>query len=128
MKLIQITPGSGDNYYCENCLRDISLVRTIQQLGHDVLMVPLYLPLRVDQAEQLPSTPVFYGGVNVYLQQKLALFKKTPAWVDRLRMLVGLPSTSGCPCIRPRCVVVLAGAPPKFVLGLAIPVHERPRC
>jgi len=84
MKIIQITPGSGDNYYCENCLRDISLVRAIQQLGHDVLMVPLYLPLRMDQAEQLPSTPVFYGGINVYLQQKLTLFKKTPAWLDRL--------------------------------------------
>lgn len=84
MKIIQITPGSGDNYYCENCLRDISLVRTIQQLGHDVLMVPLYLPLRMDEAEQLPSTPVFYGGINVYLQQKLALFKKTPVWMDRL--------------------------------------------
>jgi len=84
MKIIQITPGSGDNYYCENCLRDISLVRALQQLGHEVLMIPLYLPLRMDQAELLPSTPVFYGGINVYLQQKLALFKKTPAWVDRL--------------------------------------------
>jgi len=84
MKIIQITPGSGDNYYCENCLRDISLVRALQQLGHEVLMVPLYLPLRMDQAELLPSTPVFYGGINVFLQQKLALFKKTPKWLDRL--------------------------------------------
>ena len=84
MKIIQITPGSGDNYYCENCLRDISLVRTLHQLGHEVLMIPLYLPLRMDEAERLPSAPVFYGGINVYLQQKLALFKKTPKWLDRL--------------------------------------------
>jgi glycosyltransferase involved in cell wall biosynthesis len=84
MKIVQITPGSGDNFYCENCLRDIALVKALRKLGHDVLMVPLYLPLQIDKAESPADTPIFFGGINVYLQQKSALFRRTPRWVDRL--------------------------------------------
>ena len=29
------------------------------------------------------QTPVFFGGVNVFLQQKFAWFRSAPAWVDR---------------------------------------------
>jgi glycosyltransferase involved in cell wall biosynthesis len=84
MNIVQITPGAGDNFYCENCLRDISLVRAVQQQGHEIVMVPLYLPLHIDKAQSLNPAPVFYGGINVYLQQKLSFFRKTPAWIDRL--------------------------------------------
>jgi hypothetical protein len=31
MRIVQITPGSGDNFYCENCLRDVALVRAMRQ-------------------------------------------------------------------------------------------------
>ncbi len=83
MKIVQICPGSGDNFYCENCLRDAALVKAMRRLGHDVLMVPLYLPLQTDKIEPLSNAPIFFGGVNVYLQQKFALFRKTPRWIDR---------------------------------------------
>jgi len=83
MRIVQICPGSGDNFYCENCLRDAALVKAIRGLGHDVLMVPLYLPLQADKVEQVSNAPIFFGGVNVYLQQKLSLFRKTPRWIDR---------------------------------------------
>jgi glycosyltransferase involved in cell wall biosynthesis len=92
MRIVQITPGSGDNFYCENCLRDIALVKTLRKLGHDVLMVPLYLPLQAAEAERLVDSPLFFGGINVYLQQKFALFRRTPRWIDRLfdsRRLLG---------------------------------------
>jgi glycosyltransferase involved in cell wall biosynthesis len=82
MKIIQITPGSGDNFYCENCLRDQALLRTLQSQGHHVQMVPLYLPIKLDSPDITLDAPIFYGGVNVYLQQKLGLFRKTPRWVD----------------------------------------------
>ncbi len=55
----------------------------MRKLGHDVLMVPLYLPLQSDKVESLSNAPIFFGGVNVYLQQKFALFRKTPRWIDR---------------------------------------------
>ncbi len=83
MRIIQICPGSGDNFYCENCLRDAALVKAVRKLGHDVLMVPLYLPLQADKVEQVSNAPIFFGGVNVFLQQKLSLFRKTPRWIDR---------------------------------------------
>ena len=83
MKIIQICPSAGDSFYCENCLRDAALVKALRRLGHDVLMVPLYLPLAADPTEPLSSAPIFFGGINVYLQQKLALFRKTPRWIDR---------------------------------------------
>lgn len=83
MKIVQITPGSGDNFYCENCLRDLELVKALRARGHDVLMVPLYLPVQIKQDEGITNAPIFYGGVNVYLQQKLALFRKTPRWIDK---------------------------------------------
>jgi len=84
MRIVQITPGSGDNFYCENCLRDVALTRAMRNLGHDVLMVPMYLPLQSDRKETLSDAPIFFGGVNVYLQQKSALFRKTPRWIDCL--------------------------------------------
>jgi len=84
MKIVQISPGSGDNYYCENCLRDAALVKAMRKVGHEVLMVPLYLPLQADKSEQVSNAPLFFGGVNVYLQQKLSLFRKTPRWIDKL--------------------------------------------
>jgi glycosyltransferase involved in cell wall biosynthesis len=82
MRIVQICPSSGDSFYCENCLRDAALVKALRKLGHDVVMVPLYLPLPAD-IMPLSDTPIFFGGINVYLQQKLALFRKTPRWIDR---------------------------------------------
>src|SRR5438094_2812341 len=83
MRIIQITPGTG-SFYCGTCLRDNALVAELRRQGHDALMVPLYLPLTVDEPPTAGDTPLFYGGVNVYLQQKSALFRKSPRWLDRL--------------------------------------------
>jgi len=83
MRIIQITPSAGDSFYCENCLRDTTLAKAMLKLGHDVLMVPLYLPLPIEQDKPGATSPIFFGGVNVYLQQKLNVFRKTPRWLDR---------------------------------------------
>jgi glycosyltransferase involved in cell wall biosynthesis len=84
MKIIQITPSAGDSFYCENCLRDAALARAIIKLGHEGLTVPLYLPLSSEQSGPTRISPIFFGGLNVYLQQKLAFFRRTPRWLDRL--------------------------------------------
>ena len=52
----------------------------------------MYLPHTLDE-EALPDAarvPVFFGGINVYLQQKVPLFRRTPAFVDRLLNSTGL--------------------------------------
>lgn len=84
MKLIQLIPGAGNTFYCENCLRDNGLVKALRRLGHDAVKVPLYLPILTDEPGATTEVPVFFGGINVYLQQKLSLFRKTPRWIDRL--------------------------------------------
>jgi glycosyltransferase involved in cell wall biosynthesis len=85
MKLVHLSPGAGDNFYCENCLRDAAMVLALRRIGHDAASVPLYLPLMVDDALDAEArNEVFFGGINVYLQQKSALFRRTPRWLDRL--------------------------------------------
>lgn len=84
MRIVHIVPGSGGTFYCENCMRDASLVKALRASGHDVIMTPLYLPLFLDDKSLARGVPVFFGGINVYLQQKFALFRRTPRWLDRV--------------------------------------------
>lgn len=84
MRIIQITPSAGDSFYCENCLRDAALAKAIIKLGHEGLTIPLYLPLPSEQSGSTGISPIFFGGLNVYLQQKSAFFRKTPRWLDSL--------------------------------------------
>lgn len=83
MNIVQITPGAG-GMYCGGCFRDNALVATLRKQGHETLMVPLYLPLTLDEADQSAGTPTFFGGINVYLEQKSALFRKAPKWLHSL--------------------------------------------
>jgi glycosyltransferase involved in cell wall biosynthesis len=70
--------------YCGGCLRDNALVAALRKLGHQVTMVPLYLPLTLDEEDQSAGTPIFFGGLNVYLAQKSALFRGAPGWLHDL--------------------------------------------
>ena len=81
MRIVQLTPGTG-NFYCGSCLRDHALVTALRAMGHDAVMVPLYLPA-VTEVEQLSPKPILFGGINVYLQQLAPLFRWTPDWLDR---------------------------------------------
>jgi glycosyltransferase involved in cell wall biosynthesis len=83
MRLVQITAGTGD-FYCGNCVRDNALVNALNALGHEALMLPLYLPMVTDESAIRKGTPILFGGINVYLQQKSAFFRNTPRWVDAL--------------------------------------------
>jgi glycosyltransferase involved in cell wall biosynthesis len=83
MRLVHLTAGTG-SFFCGTCLRDHALVKALRRLGHDALMVPMYLPLVLDDFGSSEGTPLFFGGINVYLQQKFALFRHTPQWLDKL--------------------------------------------
>ncbi len=69
--------------YCGNCLRDNALVTALRRQGHDAAMVPLYLPMRLDEAPAVVSTPTFFGGINVFLSQHSRLHRRAPAWLRR---------------------------------------------
>ncbi len=83
MRLVHLTAGTG-SFFCGTCLRDHALVKALRRLGHDALMVPLYLPLVLDDSGRRGESPLFFGGINVYLQQKSAFFRRTPQWFDKL--------------------------------------------
>jgi len=83
MRILFLTPGTG-SFYCGTCLRDNALATALRKQGHDALMIPLYLPTTLDEENVSPEAPLFYGGVNSYLQQKSKLFRKTPRWIDKL--------------------------------------------
>ncbi len=84
MRIAQIVPGVGNTSTCTNCLRDAALVREFRRLGHEVLVVPLYLPFRPEGQKPAGRAPIFFGGINVYLQQRSVFFRKTPGWFDRI--------------------------------------------
>ncbi len=68
--------------YCGSCIRDNTLVTGLEELGWDILLLPLYTPIRVDEEDHTVDQ-VFFGGINVYLQQKIPLFRHLPAFFDR---------------------------------------------
>ncbi len=83
MNIIQLTPGAG-GMFCGNCFHDNTLVAALRALGHEATMLPLYLPLRLDEPDQSEGNPIFFGGINVYLQQKSGVFRNAPRWLHRL--------------------------------------------
>lgn len=83
LKIVHIIPGSGGSFYCGNCLRDSKYFDALRKMGHDVIKVPMYLPIFSDEKD-ITDVPVFYGAVSIYLKQMFPLFRKAPAWVDKL--------------------------------------------
>jgi glycosyltransferase involved in cell wall biosynthesis len=82
MRITYITAGAA-GMYCGSCMRDNTLVAALSRQGHEALLVPTYTPIRTDE-EDVSQERVFFGGINVYLQQKLGLFRHTPWFLDRL--------------------------------------------
>ena len=82
MNFAFLTPGTG-SYYCGACMRDNALAKSLLAAGHQVSLLPMYLPLQLDE-EMLSQSqnPIFFGGINVYLQQNLSFFRHTPRWLD----------------------------------------------
>lgn len=83
MKVVQIIPGSGGSFYCGNCMRDSKYIEALRGQGLEVIIVPMYLPL-VPQEDNQEGIPVFYGAISIYLKQLFPIFRKAPAWVERL--------------------------------------------
>jgi glycosyltransferase involved in cell wall biosynthesis len=82
MKIAYITAGAA-GMFCGSCMHDNTLVAALLAQGHDALLIPTYTPIRTDEPD-VSQHRIFFGGINVYLQQKLALFRHTPWRLDRL--------------------------------------------
>ena len=77
MKIVYICSGTGDAFYCENCVRDNALISGQRALGHEVVIVPMYLPLKDNEAAG-GVAPVMFGAVRIYLIDKFPFLKRIP--------------------------------------------------
>jgi glycosyltransferase involved in cell wall biosynthesis len=81
LKIAYLTAGAA-GMICGSCLHDNTLARALIEQGHDVQLIPLYTPIRTDEVD-VSSSRIFYGGINMYLQQRMPLFRRLPKWLDR---------------------------------------------
>lgn len=114
MKIVHLVAGAG-GMYCGACLHANTLVVALREEGHDALLAPAYTPLRLDE-ENSSLDRVVFGGINVYLQQVSALFRRTPWFLDRLLDHPGLlrwagqrASATNPASLGPMAVSMLAG-------------------
>lgn len=90
LRIAYLAAGAG-GMLCGSCIHDNTLVREFQHRGHNALLLPIYTPLRTDE-ENVSYGRVFYGAVNIYLEQKLPLWSRAPAAIRRLLDNPGLLS------------------------------------
>jgi len=83
VNIVQLTPGAG-GMYCGNCFRDNILVKELRRQGHDTLMIPLYLEMTLEEEDATEDAPLFYNGINVYLDQISKFFRKAPRFIREI--------------------------------------------
>lgn len=83
MRLVLLSAGAA-SMYCGSCMRDNALAAALSRRGHDVTLLPFYTPTLTDEDNVSRRERVFFGGISVYLQQHLALFRRTPAALDKV--------------------------------------------
>ena len=82
MKILFILPGSGDSFYCGNCFRDNLQALALRKAGHEVVIMPLYLPLK--QASFQGDVPLFFPATTYYVEQKMFGNRRMPSWMKRM--------------------------------------------
>ncbi|WP_417736620.1 glycosyltransferase family 4 protein [Rosistilla oblonga] len=89
MRIAYLTAGAA-GMYCGSCMHDNTLARAMIARGADCLLVPTYTPIRTDEKD-ISDDVVFFGGINIFLEQKLPLWGRLPhwltAWLDRPGLL-----------------------------------------
>lgn len=108
MRIVYLTAGAA-GMYCGSCLHDNTLAAALTRRGVDVQLIPTYTPIRTDEPD-VSGSRVFFGGINVYLQQKSRLFRWLPCGLDRFldRPRLLRWATAGSTAIDPRVLGSLA--------------------
>jgi glycosyltransferase involved in cell wall biosynthesis len=83
MRLLLLSAGAA-SMYCGSCMRDNALASALVRRGHEVTLLPFYTPTLTDEENVSRRERVFFGGISVFLEQHLALFRHTPRLLDRL--------------------------------------------
>jgi len=82
MKILLITPGSGDAFYCSNCFRDSLYAQALRNAGHQITIMPLYLPLMEKSLQT--DIPLFFPATSFYVAQKFFKKGKMPHFFENI--------------------------------------------
>lgn len=77
-KIAYLTAGAA-GMYCGSCMHDNTLAKALTRLGVDVQLIPTYTPIRTDE-EDVSIDQVFFGGINVYLEQQVPGYRFLPSF------------------------------------------------
>ena len=85
MKIVYLVTGSGGQFYCDNCYRDMLYIRAIRKVP-DVTAnaIPLYLPPDTPEAISAVDSHVFFGAISLYLREKVKFLRNMPAFLDKV--------------------------------------------
>jgi len=136
MKILFIVPGSGDSFYCGNCFRDNLQANALRKNGHDVIIMPLYLPFKYPSFKA--DTPLFFPATSFYAAEKF--FKKggMPRWISRfleskpmLRIAASFSGTTSAAGLEGITLSMINGTDPVFTEQVNpmidwIEHHEKP--
>ncbi|MBC8116241.1 MAG: glycosyltransferase family 4 protein [Candidatus Saccharimonas sp.] len=82
---IAIITAGGAGMFCGSCMHDNSWAKGLRAAGAEVSLLPMYTPIRVDEEDQ-SLTPVFFGGINCYLNDRFRWWQRVPRiltrWLD----------------------------------------------
>ncbi|MGC9319190.1 MAG: glycosyltransferase, partial [Armatimonadota bacterium] len=116
MRIVHLAAGAA-SMYCGACARDVTVARAMMARGHEMQIVPLYTPLRIEGDAAVPVTDVHLGAMNAYLQQLSGIFAHLPRFVSSvldhpalLSFLSRFAVSTKASQLGPMTVSVLAGA------------------
>ncbi|MDR2117982.1 MAG: glycosyltransferase family 4 protein [Tannerellaceae bacterium] len=119
MKILFIVPGSGDPFYCGNCFRDNQQANALRKAGLDVVVMPLYLPLK--DRSFLADAPLFFPATSFFLSQKYFKQKALPRWLERalgsgpaLRLAASFSGTTSAEGLEQMTLSMIAGSDEVF--------------
>jgi glycosyltransferase involved in cell wall biosynthesis len=88
-RVAYLTAGAG-GMFCGSCMHDNTLVKALIRRGVDAVLIPTYTPIRTDE-QNVSQQRIFFGGINVYLRQKMPWLRWLPrpatSWLDNPRLL-----------------------------------------
>jgi glycosyltransferase involved in cell wall biosynthesis len=90
MKILHLIAGAGP-MYCGSCLHGNTLAAGLRKAGADIVLAPLYTPVRTDE-ENISIDRLALGGINVFLDESLTWWRRMPGFLRRMMDLPWLVS------------------------------------
>jgi glycosyltransferase involved in cell wall biosynthesis len=79
MRSVRLVAGAA-GMYCGSCMHDNRIVAALRAADRDAVLVPLYTPIRTDEAD-VSARRVYCGGLTMFLAESSRLVRHLPRLV-----------------------------------------------